>query len=268
MTAAFSPALEEFRRDYGAHRAAEGRGHEGGELLQLPYLRSGSLGRQWQVRARTFDALLRRVVRPMAHPAGRPLRILDLGAGNGWLSSRLAREGHACTAIDIRDDAVDGLGAAAPLQREAPFECLVASFEDLPLPSDSADLAVFNASLHYATDLQAVLAEAARVVRPGGTIAILDSPFYARSRDGEAMVAEKHATARARFGERAGSLLALPFIEYLTRQRLDEASAGLGLAWRRRRVRYPLWYELRPLVARLRRRRAPSRFDLWTAELP
>ena len=43
------------------------------------------------------------------------------------------------------------------------------------------------------------------------------------------------------------------------------ASRGLGLAWRRHRVRYPLWYELRPLVARLRGRRAPSRFDLWEA---
>jgi SAM-dependent methyltransferase len=268
VTAAFSSAMEAFRRDYGAHRAAEGRSYQGGELLRLPYLRTGPLARQWRIRARTFDAFLRWVVRPMALSAGRPLRILDLGAGNGWLSCRLAREGHACTAVDVREDAVDGLGAAAPLLREARFDCLIASFDDLPLPADSADLAVFNASLHYATDLEAVLAEAARVVRPGGTIAILDSPFYASGSDGEAMVAEKHAGARERFGERAGALLALPFIEFLTRERLNRASAGLGLAWRRRRVRYPLWYELRPLAARLRRKRAPSRFDLWTAEAP
>ena len=38
--------------------------------------------------------------------------------------------------------------------------------------------------------------------------------------------------------------------------------------WRRHRVLYPLWYELRPLVARLKRRRRPSRFDLWTARVP
>ena len=268
MTAAFSAAMEAFRRDYGAHRAAEGRGHDGAELLRLPYLRSGPLARQWAVRARTFDSFLRHVLRPTAAIAGRPLRILDLGAGSGWLSCRLACEGHSCTAIDVRDDAVDGLGAATPLLRKARFECLVASFDDLPLGADFADLAVFNASLHYATDLEAVLAEAARVVRPGGTIAILDSPFYARAADGEAMVREKHATARARFGDRAGSLLALPFVEYLTRERLNEASAPLGLIWRRRRVRYPLWYELRPLIARLRQQRAPSRFDLWTAEAP
>lgn len=264
----FPQAVDRFRRDYGAHRAEEGRGYGGAELLSLPYLQSGPFARQWAVRARTFDAFLKHVVRPMARVAARPLKVLDLGAGNGWLSYRLAVDGHGCTAIDIRDDMVDGLGAADGFPGAAGFDRLVASFDALPLPADGADVAVFNAALHYATDLEAVLAEAARVVRPGGRIAILDSPFYARDRDGGAMVAEKHRAAHASFGARAESLLALPFIEYLTRERLGRASAPLGLSWRRRRVSYPLWYELRPLAALLRRKRAPSRFDLWTAAVP
>jgi SAM-dependent methyltransferase len=264
MTAVFSEALERFRSDYGAHRAAEGRGHEGADLLSLPYLASGPLARQWGVRARTFDAFLRTVVRP----AGRPLDILDLGAGNGWLSHRLAAEGHRCTAIDIRDDSVDGLGAAGAFLDQADFHCVVAAFEEVPLPDQSADLAVFNAALHYATDLGATLAEATRLVRRAGTIAILDSPFYGREADGAAMVAEKHAAAALHFGNRAGSLLGLPFIEFLTIDRLAEASAPLGLVWHRTRIRYPLWYEMRPFEALMRRQRAPSRFDLWTARRP
>jgi hypothetical protein len=127
---------------------------------------------------------------------------------------------------------------------------------------------VFNASLHYARDLSAVLGEAARVVRPGGLLAILDSPFYRSHRHGEAMVAEKRAQAGERFGAKACVLTALPFIEFLTRDRLAEACAGLGLTWRRRRVRYPLWYELRPLIALARSRRPPSRFDVWTSLRP
>lgn len=264
MTVAFSEALERFRGDYGAHRATEGRSHDSAELLSLPYLASGPLARQWAVRARTFDAFLRTVVRP----AGRQLDILDLGAGNGWLSHRLAIEGHRCTAIDVRDDHVDGLGAAGPLQGRADFDCLVAAFEQVPLPDESADLAVFNAALHYATDLGATLAEASRLVRQGGMIAILDSPFYMREADGAAMVAEKHAAAALRFGDRAESLLGLPFIEFLTVERLAQASAPLGLVWHRTRVRYPLWYEMRPFEALIRGRRAPSRFDLWTAHRP
>jgi SAM-dependent methyltransferase len=119
--------------------------------------------------------------------------------------------------------------------------------------------------LHYATDLSVTLAEAVRVTRPGGRIVILDSPFYARERDGLAMVAEKRARATQRFGGRADSLLGLPFIEFLTRERLATAS---DLDWRRNWILYPIGYELRPLRAALRRARPPSRFDLWVAERP
>ncbi len=127
---------------------------------------------------------------------------------------------------------------------------------------------MFNAALHYALDLRRALEEAARVVVSGGRIAILDSPFYRTAEEGGAMVAEKKAEALLRFGERADVLTAPPFVEYLTAERLEEASGGLGLRWRHHRVRYPLAYELRPLIARLRRRRPPSRFDLWETTVP
>jgi hypothetical protein len=80
------------------------------------------------------------------------------------------------------------------------------------------------------------------------------------------MVAEKQASGRKQFGKDAGILLAGDVIEYLTRARLAEAAGTL--AWVRRRVRYPLWYEMRPVMARIKNARAPSRFDLWTARVP
>jgi SAM-dependent methyltransferase len=235
----------------------------------MPYLRSGAHARQWAVRARTFDAFVRCVLTPMAREADRPLRLLDLGAGNGWMSWRATLAGHHAIAVDIRDDDVDGLGAsevylAAGTSR---FERVVASFESLPLVSESADVVAFNASLHYALDLRGAVREARRMVRSGGRLVILDSPFYAQDIDGERMVAEKRRDASARFGSRAGVLMSLPFIEYLTRARLDAASSGLEIAWRRHHVRYPLWYELRPMMARLRGQRVPSRFDLWEARV-
>ena len=263
-------ALARFGAEYALHRAAEGRGHDGDELLSLPYLRSGPLARQWSVRARSFNAFLAHVLRPHAERLKRPLRILDLGAGNGWLSYRVALEGHSAVALDIRDDTIDGLGAADPFVRRVPgkIERLQASFEQVPLEPATIDIAVFNASLHYAIDLGQVLHEAARLTVPGGQLAILDSPFYRHEADGLAMVAEKKAQALRRFGERADALLALPFIEYLTRERLEGAAAGLGLHWHRHKVLYPIWYELRPLRAAIRGDRAPSRFDLWVSPLP
>ncbi len=263
-------AFADFAAEYAAQRAWEGRGHAGADLLSLPYLRSGPLARQWTIRARSFEAFRRHVICAHAERLGRPLSVLDLGAGNGWLSHRLALEGHRAVALDLRADAVDGLGAAEVLeaQSEGRMTRLLASFDDIPLEASSLDVAVFNASLHYALDLEQVLGEAARVVRPGGVLAILDSPFYAREAQGAAMLAEKRAQAADRFGERAGVLLAPPFIEFLTRRRLAAASAREGLLWRRRRVRYPAWYEARPVLAALRGQRTPSRFDLWTCVRP
>jgi SAM-dependent methyltransferase len=255
-------ALELFASEYARYRAEEGRGYATTQLLQLPYLKDGPHVSQWAIRARTFDAFMAKVLRPAAARQHRPLDVLDLGAGNGWLSYRVALEGHRAFALDIRNDSVDGLGASAPFRRAAPsMECLVAPFDTIPLSRASVDMAVFNASLHYATDLRAVLREAVRITRPGGQIAILDTPFYARESDGLAMVGEK----RMRFGDRARVLMDLPFIEFLTRERLREALPEL--AWTRHRVRYPLAYELRPLMAFLKGKRRPSRFDLWVASV-
>jgi SAM-dependent methyltransferase len=263
-------ALSRFRVAYGAHRASEGRGYAPAELRALPYLRSGPLAKQWAVRARTFDAFVAHVLHPAAHAIGRPPRVLDLGAGNGWLCWRASLENSPAVALDIRDDDVDGLGATTCYLDGgvARFERIVGTFQSLPLAAAQFDVVVFNASLHYATDLAVALGEARRVMRRGARVAILDSPFYERDIDGDAMVAEKRAGASRQFGSRADVLLSLPFIEYLTVGRLESASSGLGLAWRRHRVSYPVWYEARPIVARLRRKRTPSRFDLWvgTAE--
>jgi len=260
-------ALEHFADEYARHRAKEGRGYVGETLLELPYVRTGPHVRQWAVRARTFEAFMQRVLRPTAARLDRPLSVLDLGAGNGWLSYRVALEGHHAFALDMRNDHVDGLGAARPLQRRVSgMRCIVASFDTIPLPSASMDIALFNASLHYATDLRAVLREAQRVTRPGGLIVILDSPFYRREADGLAMVAEKKRRAVEQFGTRADALMALPFVEFFTPDVLHAAAPAL--AWRRHRVRYPLAYELRPLVAAVTGKRRPSRLDLWVARRP
>jgi SAM-dependent methyltransferase len=254
-----------FREEYAEHRAAEGRGAL--DAATLPYVAGGPLARQWSVRARSWEAFSRHVLRPAqqradVHALG-PLRVLDLGAGNGWLAHRAAVAGAAALALDVRGDRVDGLGAAPA---GSPIERVVASFDAIPIGRDTFDVVVFNASLHYAEDLGAALHEARRVARVGARIVVLDSPFYAAEAHGEAMVREKHANAEREFGARAPALLAVSFVEYLTRERLAQASRSVRLGpWRRHRVRYPLWYELRGVRALLRGQRPPSRFDLWVS---
>jgi SAM-dependent methyltransferase len=254
-----------FRTEYANHRATEG--HSSVDASTLPYVTSGPLARQWSVRARSWEAFYHRVLRPAQQRAdvraAGPLRVLDLGAGNGWLAHRAAVGGAEALALDVRDDRVDGLGAAPS---RSPIERVIASFETIPIRDDAFDLVVFNASLHYAEDLRRALREARRVARLGAPIVVLDSPFYRCAADGDAMVREKRRNAERQFGARMDALLALDFVEYLTAERLADASRGVALGlWRRHRVRYPLWYELRGVRARLRGERAPSRFDLWEA---
>lgn len=271
MGASSHPALRRFRRAYGLHREREGRGPlDRDALLTLPFLEEGRFAGEWAVRARSFRTFLGKVLEPLEERRERALRVLDLGAGNGWLSYRMVERGHRAIALDLRVDAVDGLSAAEPYRDHLSrmFSRIAGSFDALPLADGIGDLAVFNASLHYATGLEGVLAEAVRAVRAGGRLAVLDSPFYRDDRQGEAMVEEKRETAPEVFGDLADDLTALPSVEYLTDGRLTEESRPWALQWRRERVRYPLWYELRPVRAFLSGRRAPSRFDVWWTEVP
>jgi SAM-dependent methyltransferase len=252
---------------YRVLREREGRGRDEAARLALPYVTTGPVAAQWRIRARTYDRLVGAVLAPLEHAARRPLSILDLGAGDGWLAARMADRGHWALAVDLRLDAVDGLAAGALFARRIPrgFARVAASFDALPARDAAFDVAVFNASLHYAANLSRALSEARRAVRGGGRIALLDSPFYGTATAGEAMVREKERQTRERLPDLADGLLALKTVEYLTRRRLAAAASPVGLAFRRIRVRYPLSYELRGFRAFLRRQRPPSRFDLWVA---
>jgi SAM-dependent methyltransferase len=268
-----TPFVERRRRfieAYGQHRAEEGyEALSDAELLALPYLQTGPLAAMWRIRARTFRVFEHEIVNPLADALKRRLTVLDAGAGNGWLSYRLCLSGHHCTAFDLRASGGDSLQTASRYASHLPtlFRRSAGDFSNLPFADQRFDIVAFNASLHYALDLTTVLSEAQRVLHPNGRIAILDSPFYASRAHGEAMVEEKRRNARLMFGDRSDVLLSLPFLEYLTEDRLRSESKAWGINWSRYRVRYPLRYELRWIVSALKRKRPPSRFDLWVGRV-
>ena len=109
---------QRFLDDYIKIRHAEGRGsQDSAYYLALPYRDiTGRLQDQWTIRAKSYRYLERRVLPPIEKQFGRPLRIADLGAGNCWLSYRLALRGHRPIAIDILGDPLDGLAAGRHYQ--------------------------------------------------------------------------------------------------------------------------------------------------------
>jgi ubiquinone/menaquinone biosynthesis C-methylase UbiE len=240
-----------FLIDYAKIRHAEGRGSETSEYYRaLPFADlTGNNSAQWQVRARTFEFFKRAIL-----PA-RPCDVLDLGAGNCWLSYRLAEMHHSPVAADIFSDSCDGLRSS----RHYPvrFPVVEADFDRLPFQSARFDLAVFNSSIHYSADYARTLAEARRCLRLGGRVVILDSPVYRRREHGEAMRAERQEFFERQYGQRSE---ALGSIEYLDLDTLGALSQELHISWTIYRPWYGLNWHLRPLRARLKGRRPPSRF--------
>jgi SAM-dependent methyltransferase len=253
-----------FMRDYEHIRTAEGRWSQQDDFyLSLPYKDvSGKNSKQWKIRACSFDYLMKHVVNPkLRHTGG---RILDLGAGNCWMSYRLALANYCPFAVDLLTNDRDGMGAAEHFRKHLPamFPRVQAELARLPFQDEQFDAVIFNASFHYAEDYVATLRESLRCVRRDGTVIISDTPWYSREESGRRMVAERNAAFSARYETASDSIKSL---EYLTDERLRMLEEQLGIRWTIYHPRYGLKWTMRPLVARLRNRREPSRFRIYSA---
>jgi SAM-dependent methyltransferase len=252
-------ALAAFVAQYRQVREQDGYRARSAEYYQgLPDVPPGDQqAATWHLRAMTFRNLARRIA-ASPQPAGRTLAVLDLGAGNGWLSNKLTALGHVCAAVDWLDDQDDGLGAARHYPSN--FTRLQADFDRLPFTPGQFDLVVFNASLHYSEDVEASLRHAATMLRAGGRLAILDSPTFRSSASAEQMVAaqSKHHAETAALPQAIR-----PGQGYLLAQDIRQAGLRLGLELRYWPTRGDLGWALRRQWAGLKLKREPASFGLW-----
>jgi SAM-dependent methyltransferase len=248
-----------FLVEYEEIRAAEGRGSDDPAYYRaLPFHDlSGRDPAGWKRRGRSFRRFIRWGLIPLERARGAPLAVLDLGAGNAWLSNRLSGRGHRCAALDLRVGKRDGLGAARFYER--PLLAVQGEFDRLPFPDGSFDLVVFNASLHYSTSYADTLTEARRVLASHGRLAVVDTPVYHRPASGETMRLERSALFLERYGFASDSLLSE---NYLTPARLAELEIEAGFTWLVRHPYRGLGWRLRPWLARWRRRRETASFPL------
>jgi ubiquinone/menaquinone biosynthesis C-methylase UbiE len=261
-------SYDRFIVEYEFIRAAEGRGSvDSAYYLALPFEDlSGKMSDQWKIRAQTFRHIERRVITPLALNHVRPLRILDLGAGNGWLSYRLALLGHTPVAVDLLTNDSDGLGAASHYASHLStmFPRVQATLDQLPFADGTFDLAIFNASFHYSENYSQTLAETLRCTRRGGPVVIADTPWYADEESGRRMVAEKQTRFLATYGFASNSVASL---EFLTPNRLQNMTSNLDIQWQMSKPFYGIDWALRPLRAKLRNRRPPSQFRVYVAKV-
>lgn len=187
-----------------------------------------------------------------------PLRTLDLGAGCGWLSHRLAVVGHHAVAVDCLADEEDGLRAIRHFR--VSMLAVQADFDQPPFAPGQFDVVVFNGSLHYAPDPSAALQSAATLLVPGGTLLIVDSPMFVRDMDGDAMVTDQLARLAS---EHDLATPIRPGRGYLTFSGVERACEAAGLHASFIRSRGVLPWRVRRQFARLKLRRAPAAFGVW-----
>jgi SAM-dependent methyltransferase len=95
---------------------------------------------------------------------------LDAACGTGRFAARLAARGYRVVGVDSSPDMLSVARAKVP---GADFH--VGDLHELPLPEASVDLVVCALALTHVPDLAPVMAQFARVVRPGGHVVITDA---------------------------------------------------------------------------------------------
>lgn len=102
------------------------------------------------------------------------VEIADLGAGEGLISQLLARRARRVWCIDNSPRMVEVGTELARKNGLANLTYQLGDIEDVPLPDRSVDIAILSQALHHAQRPQRAVEEAARILRPGGQILVLD----------------------------------------------------------------------------------------------
>jgi len=119
-------------------------------------------GRSWKGLAETLLALMP------------PLVIADLGAGEGTFSQLLARSAKKVIAVDNSEKMVQYGTELARKHGIKNLEYRHGDLEAPPIKDEAVDLAFFSQALHHAQHPSRAVAEAWRILKPGGRIVILD----------------------------------------------------------------------------------------------
>ena len=169
-------------------RRREGRVPTDEALLQLPHVKTpAALTKEWRWRKRSLERLDRYLNRQYGN---QPIRLLDLGCGNGWMSNYLASQPEReVWATDLNEQEL--LQGSRVFQKEN-LRFVYADVLQGTLPGQYFEVIVLAASVQYFPDLKELLTALRRLLAANGTIHFLDSHFYATE-------AERHAARQRSF---------------------------------------------------------------------
>jgi ubiquinone/menaquinone biosynthesis C-methylase UbiE/DNA-binding HxlR family transcriptional regulator len=129
---------------------------------------AGRLGKDY-VPGKSWKAMAEALLRLLP-----PMVIADLGAGDGSFSLLLAQSASKVLAVDSSAKMIEFAREQAHRHHVNNVDFRLGDMEELPIDDASADIVFFSQSLHHALHPERAVAEAARILKPGGRIAILD----------------------------------------------------------------------------------------------
>lgn len=175
---------EQFDQLYFHLRKKEGRIYTDEEVATLPIIHQNHrYYSEWNIRKHSQKALISYLKNKNTCAS-----ILEVGCGNGWFSSRIAKNIDAeVTGIDINTYELEQ--GKRVFQKIPNLNFINASLQDEELKDEKFDIIIFAASIQYFPSLKQVIEMAISHLTLQGEIHILDSPFYHR---------QETATARLR----------------------------------------------------------------------
>jgi SAM-dependent methyltransferase len=163
-------ALEEM---YIAIREKEGRTYNDKQVAQLPDIDTKHYYyKEWKKRQRSSQRLI-----AYLQAMQRPLTILEIGCGNGWLANKLAKIPHAkVTGLDTNRFEIE---QARRVFNKPNLQFIHKGFnKDTFDGKVKFDVIIFAASLQYFSSVRNVMADAFALLKPDGKVHVLDTPLY------------------------------------------------------------------------------------------
>jgi len=129
---------------------------------------AGRLGKDY-VPGKSWKSLAEALLRLLP-----PLVVADLGAGEGASALLLAQRAKKVIAVDSSARMIEVCREQALRHGVKNIDYRLGDMEEIPIGDGEVDLVFFSQSLHHALHPELALAEAARILVPGGRIVILD----------------------------------------------------------------------------------------------
>lgn len=149
-----------------------------GEIRRLPEVSADHIhAREWRIRKRSIRRFQRYLQDKPSLEA-----ILDIGCGNGFFTNILSRYAKSVTGIDV--NLTELRQASEAFEGNPVLKWYYADVLDTGIFGGSLfDVITFCCSFQYFSDIEKILERCSRLLKPRGSVHILESPFYETGRE-------------------------------------------------------------------------------------